>query len=402
MTEPVHSYDFIVLSTQDWDAVPTRKHRWARKFAAQGNRVLYIEQQMHWAGWLVDIKNQFSRAWRFTQGPREVEPNLWVFTLPIVLPFFQMVEAINLINNAFLKTVLRRQLKHLNFNTEKLIVWTYTPHSADFVGVFGECAAVYECVDEFTASKGLVNAKAIGNMERDLIQKVDILIVTAQGLLKNKQAYARRSMLVPNAAEVSHFATVADSTLSIADSLRDVSHPTVGFLGSVQYWIDTELLAEIAEKHPSWTVILVGPVGILANVEMLEKLPNVIFTGRVPYADVPSYVKAFDVCLNPYRMDDVAEHCSPLKLYEYLATGKPVVSVDMPEVHQFKDMIAVAYSREEFVRLVEETVSSLTEQSDEDVERRMQEAHNHTWDKRFESVVVAVAQMLEEKTTTRA
>ncbi len=393
-------YDFIVLSTQDWDAVPTRKHRFARKFAAQGNRVLYVEQQMHWAGWLVDLKSQLSRVWRHLQGPRKVEPNLWVYTLPIVLPFFQVVKAINVVNNAVLKWYLRAVLKHLKFDSSRLIIWTYTPHSADFVGALGEAAAVYECVDEFTASKGLVNAKAIGKMEHSLLDKVDLLIVTAQGLLESKQVYVKRAVLVPNAAEVSHFATVADPALPIAESLQAVQHPTVGFLGSVQYWIDTELLAEIAEKHPDWTVILVGPVGILANVEPLEKLPNVLFTGRVPYAEVPQYVKAFDVCLNPYHMDDVAEHCSPLKLYEYLATGKPVVSVNMPEVHQFRDLIAVAYDRAEFVRLVEETVSSLAEQSIEAITARMQEAHHHTWDKRFETVTAALAKMLKEKTTT--
>lgn len=395
MTEPISGYDFLVLSTQDWDAVPTRKHRFARMYAAQGNRVLYIEQQMHWAGWLVDIKNQFSRAWRFLQGPREVEPNIWVYTLPVVLPFFQMTEVINKINNITLESSLKKALKWLRFNPEKLIIWTYTPHSADFVGAFGEYAAVYECVDEFTASKGLVNARAIGKMERDLLAKVDLLIVTAQGLLA-KQQFAKRTKLVPNAAEVSHFATVADADLPIAKELEQTKPPVVGFLGSIQYWIDTDLLVEIARKHPDWTVVLVGPLGILADIDALREQPNVTLTGRVPYEEVPNYVKAFDVCLNPYHMDDVAEHCSPLKLYEYLATGKPVVSVDMPEVQQFKNMVSIAYNRSDFVSLVEETVSSLPEPP-EQAQKRMQEAWNHTWEKRFEAASGALAEMLAEK-----
>jgi hypothetical protein len=89
--EPIRRSDFIILSTQDWDSLPTRKHRFARRWAESGNSVLYTEQQI--------------------QGPRSVEMNLWVFTLPIVLPFFQMSGLINGINNLFLLSLLRLQLR---------------------------------------------------------------------------------------------------------------------------------------------------------------------------------------------------------------------------------------------------------------------------------------------------
>ena len=110
--------DILILSTQDWNALPTRKHHWARRFARQGNRVLYIEQQMHWLGWIADITRQFGRVGRWLRGPRLVEERLWVFTLPIVLPFFQMSAAINRFNNWLLAPVLRWMLK-------KLTGWIY-------------------------------------------------------------------------------------------------------------------------------------------------------------------------------------------------------------------------------------------------------------------------------------
>jgi glycosyltransferase involved in cell wall biosynthesis len=116
----------------------------------------------------------------------------------------------------------------------------------------------------------------------------------------------------------------------------------------------------------------------------------VIHTGRVPYEDVPRYVKAFDVCVNPYVLDGVAEHCSPLKLYEYIATGKPVVSVDMPEARQFADLIAIAPDRDAFVGLVEAAVNS----PDERAAERMAEAGRHTWRRRFETVSAALADEL--------
>ena len=387
--ESVTGQDFIILSTQDWDSLPTRKHRWARWWAESGNRVLYVEQQMHWAGWLAEIRAQFSRAWRWLRGPREVAPNLWVFTLPIVLPFFQMWGPINWINNLFLLPVLKAQMRRLSF--ENVILWTYTAHSGDFVGKLGEHTAVYECVDDITAAKGLVRAEAIGKMERRLIELVDQLIVTAPALLESKRDGTKRIMLSPNGVDADHFAHAADDTPP-AEAVRDLSHPILGYLGTLNYWIDTKLLARIARAHPEWTVLMVGPHDLLADTAPLEGLSNVVMTGRVPYTDVPDYVRAFDVCLNPYVLDGVAEHCSPLKLYEYVATGKPVVSVDMPEAHKFEDLIHIAHSPDEFEALIGDALAENGTLRD----KRLAEAQNHTWRGRFSDVQATIAQVLVE------
>jgi glycosyltransferase involved in cell wall biosynthesis len=384
-------HDILCLSTQDWDAMPTRKHRFMRWFAEAGNRVLYVEQQMHWAGWLADAKRQFSRAWRWLKGPREAAPNLWVFTLPIVLPFFQMSGLINRVNNAFLLPVLRAQIRRLHFQSP--ILWTYTPHSADFVGRLGEKAAIYECVDDFTASKGLVNGDVVRRLERRLIGSVDLLIATTPELAAIKHKGARRVVTAPNGAEVEHFAHAADSSLPAASPFTDLRHPVVGFLGSLNYWIDTALLVRRAETHPEWMLALVGPHDLLGNIAPLGGLPNVVMTGRVPYEEVPDYVRAFDVCLNPYILDNVAEGCSPIKLYEYLATGKPIVSVDMPEARRFEGLIRIARDSDDFIAQVEAAIAA----DDGLAQKRMTEASHHSWRARFEQVSAALAEVLETK-----
>ena len=249
---------------------------------------------------------------------------------------------------------------------------------------------MYECVDDITSAKGLVNAKAIGKMEQRLIKAVDLLIVTHDQLYASKADAAKRALVVPNGVDAEHFGRVASDDLPVADDFRDLKHPVVGYLGGINYWIDTELLARIARGHPEWTVALVGPVDILANLAPLSGLPNVIRTGRVPYAEVPRYVKAFDVCVNPYVLDGVAEHCSPLKLYEYIATGKPLVSVDMPEARKFRGLIQIAEDADSFVRLVEEAVNSPDGRDSE----RIAEAQNHTWRSRFEAASRALADIL--------
>jgi len=391
MSRAITGYDFVILSLQDWDAVPTRKQRFARWFAEAGNRVVYVEQQMHWAGWLVDVKNQFSRAWRWLKGPRPIAPNLWVFTLPIVLPFFQMAGAINRINNAALIPVLRVQMRRLGFQSP--ILWTYMPHSADFIGKLNEKAAVYECVDDFTASRGLVRGEVVRRLERGVIGGVDLVIVTTPELETIKREGARRMVIVPNGAETEHFARVADPGLPIAAPLAALKHPIIGFLGSLNYWIDTHLLARIATAHPEWTVAFVGPHDLLGNAAPLEGLSNVVMTGRVPYEEVPNYVKAFDVCVNPYILDAVAEGCGPLKLYEYVASGKPVVSVDMPEARRFEGLIRIARDSDDFIVQVEQAVAA----DDGLTEARLKEAKRHSWRARFEDVCRALADVLEAK-----
>jgi glycosyltransferase involved in cell wall biosynthesis len=382
-------WDILCLSTQDWDALPTRKHRFMRWFAEGGNRVLYIEQQMHWAGWLADLRNQWSRAFKWLRGPRQVASNLWVYTLPPVIPFFQMFRWINRLNNWLLQPVLRAQLKQLGF--EKRILWTYTPHSGDFVGKLGESLAVYECVDEFSAARGLVWAETIRALERELIERCNLVIVTAQTLYDSKKSEAQRIVLIHNGAEVNHFNKVADASTPVASALADLPHPVVGFLGAIQYWVDVPLLARIAREHPEWSMALVGPPGMLVDLSELERLPNVRLLGRVPYADLPGYLRAFDVCLNPYKMDGVAEGCSPIKLYEYLATGKPIVSVDMPEARRFDDLIYVAHNADEFVECVEAAVADTDGAKSA---QRLAEAELHTWRGRFETAQDALLNTL--------
>lgn len=384
--------EFVILSTQDWDAMPTRKHRWARNWARQGNRVLYVEQQMHWAGWFIDIRRQFGRAFRWLAGPRDAdaEPNLWVFTLPVVLPFFQMNTAINWFNNLWLTWVLRWAMKKAGITQP--ILWTYTPHSADFADrKLGQTFTVYECVDEFSAAKGLVHGPTIAAMERDLLRQVDLTIVTAPALLENRALFTRRCELVPNGVDVEHFAKASLAETVPPASVAALPKPVVGFIGGVQYWIDFDLIAHAARAHPNWSFAFVGPVEPLARVDKVRGLPNVYFLGRQPYAQVPAYVAGFDVCINPYILDDVAEKCDPLKLYDYLASGKPIVSVDMPAARRFANLMPLTRTPGEFTRALENVLAHPG-----DGAGRQRTATEHSWTARFKHVEAALESVLPQ------
>jgi len=371
--------NILCLSSQDWDDLWTRKQRWMQRFARQGNRVLYVEAQASMVS-VETLREDWRRVVRWLAGPRLVEENLYVATLPLVLPCFRMSMEINRLNNLVLRPLLRHWIRVLGF--ARPILWTYNPHSESLIGKLGERFAVYECVDELSAGKGLVRREVVRQLERRLIEKVALVVVTHENLYRSKRTGARAIHVIPNGVDVEHFRKASLGETPVAPEMQKVSPPIVGFLGSIQYWIDLDLLRFLALARPHWSFVLVGPKGRLARVEKIANLPNVYMLGRRRYEDLPSYVKAFDVCLNPYIVDETALHCSPLKLYEYLASGKPVVSVDMPEATKFNGIVSIGRDYPEILRLLDEAVKPRA--GDQAlVAARIRAVEEHSWDHRF-------------------
>jgi glycosyltransferase involved in cell wall biosynthesis len=387
----ITNQDIVCLSSQDWNDLWTRKQRFMQRFARQGNRVLYVEAQASLAS-IGLLRSDWRRGFRWVAGPRRVEENLYVTTLPLVLPCFQMSIGVNALNNLFLVRVLRHWINGLGF--QRPVLWTYNPYSESLLGRLGEKLAVYECVDELTAAKGLVRSEVVQELERRLLRKVDVVIVTHDNLYRSKKSLAQDIHLIPNGAEVEHFRKACLLDTPVAEEMRKIPRPIVGFLGTIQYWIDMDLLRFLALARPDWSFALIGPIGRLAQIDKIQHLPNVYLFGRKPYGDLPSYLKAFDVCLNPYVLDETAMNCSPLKLYEYLATGKPVVSVDMPEARKFEGFVRIGQTYSNILDHLDQVING--EADAEALARcRIQAVEGQSWDDRFYQLEGIVGKCLE-------
>ncbi len=312
--------DIVTLSTQDWHDLWTRKQRFMFQFARQGNRVLYVETQFHWLSYIKQFKRHWRRIYLFLYGPREVQQNLYVYTPPLLLPAFQIFPSLAKINNFFLGFFLKSQMRHLGI--KEPLLWLYSHFNRPLVKRLGARRALYECVDEFSGAKGLIKPEVARAQETETLRAVDVAIVTAAGLKASKERINRNTHLVPNAANVAHFSHASAANIPEPTDLNMLHRPRLVFIGATAYWIDLELLRHIALNKPSWEIVMVGPVSV--NVELLKEFDNIHFVGRKPYDDLPAYLAWSDIALNPYRIDSVAENCSPLKLYEYLASGIPV------------------------------------------------------------------------------
>ncbi|MDA8211797.1 MAG: glycosyltransferase, partial [Clostridia bacterium] len=173
-----------------------------------------------------------------------------------------------------------------------------------------------------------------------------------------------------------------------------IKGPVIGFVGVIQDWVDLDLMYAAAAAHPEWSLVLVGPVGVGIDVSRLKGLPNVHFLGRKDVGRLPGYLKAFDVCLNPFRMNELTRNVSPLKFYEYLASGKPIVTVDMPGIRDFAGVVEVARKPEEFVPCIER---ALREETPEKKAERLKRARENSWESRVRVMEEKITAYMREK-----
>jgi glycosyltransferase involved in cell wall biosynthesis len=203
--------------------------------------------------------------------------------------------------------------------------------------------------------------------------------------------------LVPNGVEPGHFAKALQEDTSVPDDIRDISTPIVGFIGNIIYWLDFELIRHLALERPAYSFVFIGPVASQSDVSILSELPNVHFLGYRPYANLPNYLKAFDVCINPFKVDALSASVDPLKVYEYLAAGKPVVSVDMPAMSRFGGAVFTATDRSMFLELLDNAINNSRDVSL--IAKRVSCASQHSWENRFDQVSTGLHRMIVGKQT---
>lgn len=368
----------ICLSTQDYGDLWTRKQRFMNMFADDGHKVIYVESQWHWLTYFKRISSDWLRPLRFLHKPRLIKSNLYVVTPPILLPFHQMLLPIAMFNNLILGLWLR--LLALRFGMSDSLVYSYVPYSHLAIKILGSKKVLYEKVDDLAAAKGLVRRSTVDALERRLLKMSQLVIVTAtklKSILGNKHNSVH---VIPNACEIEHF---TKNTLESTEpqKLRAIPRPRIGFVGMLAYWIDLELIATIAKARPEWQFVFIGPVSV--DVSSLDHLDNIHFIGRVPYDYLPTYMAGIDVFINPYLRDDIAESCSPLKVFEYLAAGKPVVSVPMPEIMRFAPQLRIAESADQFIQHIDKLLTMRPAERTNLANQLRRMVRDDNWEDRF-------------------
>jgi glycosyltransferase involved in cell wall biosynthesis len=367
--------EVVLLYGPPWDG-PTRfsKHHLASYFAERGRRVLYVEAPLTIFG----LGRGAQELRRALQRPRRVGERLWVrrYFLPVPYHAASPITAHRLANRVgqrFLAPALRRDLSRLSF--KRPLVIAGLPHALDILPGLPRSCLVYHCADDYASVRGF--PASLTQLEAELCQRANLVITTSQTLCEDRRRFNRRTYWIPNGADVAHFSQPA----SPAAELSRLARPLVGFVGGLSQWVDVELVAFLAQSRPAWTFVLIGPVGI--DVSAVRALHNVHLLGPRPYVELPRYLAAMDAALIPFRNEPVTYHADPIKAYEYLAAGVPVVATDMPALRRLEHVVRLAESREQFR---EQLDAAVAEGKQARRAERQAEAARHSWSSRFDEL----------------
>ncbi|SEL09312.1 Glycosyltransferase involved in cell wall bisynthesis [Pseudoxanthomonas sp. GM95] len=324
-----------------------------------------------------DLRRALRKLAAALRRPTQLEPNLWLCTVP-QLPF-RRLPGVDLINRAFGRWAVRRAMRALG--TAHYISWFVVPHPGFLARRLGEALCVYYCIDDYAAHPG-VDAAVIGARDDALTRCADLVFVAPPTLLAGKQAANSNTLFSPHGVDVALFARAMDPATEVPEDAATLPGPVVGYFGSIHEWIDLDLIAWLARMRPQWSFLLVGHVA--TDVSALQGLPNIKLAGPQPYRDLPAWAKAFDVAIIPYRQNRQVQNANPLKLREYLATGKPVVSVRNAEIERFGRWVQIVDGREMFLAALEKAVH---EDPPGAAAERMAAVAGQTWDNRVREVI---------------
>ncbi len=350
--------DVFVWAVIDWHFRMQRPQHLARSLAARGHRVFYVSNNF------VD-----SRTPGFHVDPLDGSGRLFQVQLNL-----KGAPAI------YFGLPSDEQVGALHDSLARLLGWTHSrasislvqhPYWSPLLRSVPNARVVYDCMDHHGGFDN--NAACILEAEEALIRDAELVIVTSTWLEQEVAANARATAMIRNAGEYDFFSAAP------ADVFRDPrGRKVIGYYGAIAEWFDLDLVRSVATAHPDTLVLLVGN-DTAGAAAALADLPNVELTGEVPYARLPYYLHGFDVALLPFKVIPLTLATNPVKVYEYLAAGTPVVTVDLPEMTQFDGLVTVAGS-DCFADAVGQTLLSGNDPAAASARRAF--AAGQTWDHR--------------------
>ena len=356
--------DIVFLPMADWHGPLQRTQQLALALAARGHRCLYVNPHLGREFPQPYMFSSRSAAMQVAQGVTELHVHLWRE------PVFHH-RRLNDREEARVAGAVAGLLASRAVAISCFPLWNGV---AERLRRVREAVVVYDCHDLI---------EGFGNVAPELLEREAESIAAADTVVFSSAPLARRwgdkGVIIRNAGDPEHFQLVPFR------GRRE--RPAVGYVGALNHWLDAHAIAKTAESRPDWDFVLVGPVDT-ADVSTLRTLPNVRLAGPVRYAELPQRLAGFDAVLIPFKLSSLIEAVNPVKLYEYLASGLPVVSSRLPEVAAFGEHV---YRYDSPDRLAPAIDAAMREDSPARREARRAAVIGETWAARAEELERAIA-----------
>jgi glycosyltransferase involved in cell wall biosynthesis len=268
------------------------------------------------------------------------------------------------------------------------ILWGYAPQAEELIDVLRPSTVVYHCVDDLAAQKG-VDAQSFTAAERSYAGRADLVLASAPALAERMRTYSSHVLYVPNVADTGLFATALVSG-PVDPVIADLPRPRLVFQGAVVATkVDFALLAEVAALRPDWSIVLVGPAGAgdpSTDLGVLTAHPDIHLVGKRVEADLPAVLRGADVGLIPYLVNDLTRSVFPMKVYEYLAAGLPVVTTALPALAGVEEVDVVT----DAPGLIAAVEAELALDDPDRRRHRSEAARSHSWEARIAEIESAL------------
>jgi len=385
--------DFVSFSLNYWDDLWQSRHQIMLSLA-QNHKVLFVSPPFSLAEVLLNLRKKHLPK----SGLVHRAGNLYTLVFSKWLFETYRYPRLEKIMGSLRKAVVRRHIKKLGFRDTVLFIWH--PRYGELVGMFGEAICCYYVDDEFSsyAEETKAGSQRIITQEDLLLRRADVVFANGPALMTEKNRYGN-AINVPMTADFELFSRSRLKETVVPEDMESIPHPRITYIGNINDKVNSSLLYQLSSNRPDWSFVMVGPTNVrgpAAKLELnsLKAQPNVFFLGSKPREELPNYIKGADVCLMCYRKEGWAYYVYPLKLHEYLASGKPIVGTDLMSLREFDGVIRIASTPREWLEAIQ---GVLAEKDPLLVERRVQVAYDNRLETRIAAIEKALEQKLEEK-----
>lgn len=381
----INNRDIVIVGQQPWDTEIGSNCKNIALEISKDNRVLYVNSPLDRITLLKDKHNpKTKRRINVIRGKENgllrMSENLWILYPDCLVESINWIgvnplfDFINKRNAVRFSASIKRALKELGFdayilfNDNEIIKCFYLKE------LLKPAVSIYYSRDYILATDYW--KKRGKRLEPLVIKNADLCVANSTYLRDYCGKYNANSHYVGQGCELEAF---QQEGLPIPTELRNIKHPVIGYVGALLWArLDIKILIHIAESLPLWNLVLVGSEDEQFKASRLHQLKNVYFTGDKPVGELPSYINAFDVCINPQLLNELTIGNYPRKIDEYLAVGKPTVATRTKAMEIFEEYVYLADAKEDFVALLSKALNENTREKEKE---RKNFAAGHTWEK---------------------